>query len=193
MGRPEGAIELSRVLKDSRALGAKIDALSSDSAGLLPTSIWESLFRITHICPTLEVVIAVYSDAGKFLGWALKQRDVDDCNWPELFHAPGTVLRHHDSPESIRKRLDLEIFGEPAAAPLRELPCVIRPDPVRDVTCLSIVYLLSIPDERLSTLSGTWHMFTHQEILSADPRTIVDQIPLYIRAYEHLADRSEKN
>lgn len=176
-------LSLQQAQESLQELSSTLQGLRKQNNGLLPVGIWESLFRITNICPTFEVVVAVYSEMGEFLGWALKKRESDDFNWPDLFHAPGTVLRHHDTPASIRERLDIEIFGKPTTYQFQELPCVVRLDPIRDATCLSIVYLLSIAEDQTRDLPGVWRVFTHSEILAADPRTIVDQIPLYTRAF----------
>lgn len=101
-------------------------------------------------------------------------------------HAPGIVLRPKDTPEAINRRLFEEICSDHAVVDLIELPHVIREDQVRNVTCLSIVYLLKISESDLMTLNGHWKIYSHESILHDKDSFITDQVPLFLRAIEHI-------
>lgn len=185
----ERDIDQDELLKRMAGCIDDIQSLRKQDPEHLPSQIWESLFRMTNICPTFEVVIAVYAHdkpRDQFIGWALKRREYDDPNWANLYHAPGTVLRYRDTSQTVHERLAEEIFSKQTALRYSELPHIIREDGVRESTCLSIIYLLNIRESNIPSLIGDWKIFSHDMILRGDKDVITDQIPLFVRAYTYI-------
>lgn len=88
----KGGVDVQSLMHDMNMCVETIQDLRNQNPEALPSLIWEKLFRMTNICPTFEIVLAVFENKNflpSFKGWALQQRPADDSNWPGLYACPG--------------------------------------------------------------------------------------------------------
>lgn len=152
-------------------------ANKNTNAGGVPKEVFEYLLGMGGVSVSVQVVHEVWNGS-IFIGFALKKRDAAESGeaWAGQYHSPCTVLRMFDTPASALSRdIDpsLRSLGIVPPRGIDFLGVTLHDEPERRSACATIMHSVRVTREGMEKLSGTWQLFTSEQVWKGD-RQIID-------------------